>query len=61
MRRCKIVIAVTVGMLMLTSCQTTSRQEAPLPTFEEVKEKMHLGEPLTDADKKVLAEYYNNQ
>jgi len=46
-------------MLTVASCQTVSKQKAPLPTVEEVKAKMHLGQPLTEADKKVLADMYN--
>ena len=54
-----ITLVATVGMLTVASCQTVSHQETPPPTVEEVKAKMHLGQPLTEADKKVLADMYN--
>ena len=59
MLRNSFVVAVAIGMLAFTHSQTAYGEEQPLPTIEEVKEKMHLGEPLTDADKKVLADFYN--
>ena len=59
MSKLRIILVATVGMLTVASCQTVSQQEAPLPTVEEVKQKMHLGQPLTEADKKVLADIYN--
>jgi len=59
MSKLKIILVATVGMLTVASCQTVSQQKAPLPTVEEVKAKMHLGQPLTEADKKVLADMYN--
>jgi len=59
MNKFGIILVVTAGLLTVASCQTVSHQEAPSPTIEEVKAKLHLGQPLTDADKKVLADIYN--
>ncbi|CCQ72415.1 exported protein of unknown function [Magnetospira sp. QH-2] len=49
----------TGGSQSVDSQQTTGQQASGMPTIEDVKEKMHLGQPLTAADRKVLADYYN--
>lgn len=45
------------NQIFRTSRQPVSHRQPTLP--KEIKDKMHLGEPLTDAEKKVLADFYN--